>query len=87
LARTVPEFIAYAKANPGDQHCVAGQWKFRPCRRRTVQDDDWHQYGARAISRRPPAITDLLGGQVQAYFGAAPASIEYIRAGTLRARG
>jgi tripartite-type tricarboxylate transporter receptor subunit TctC len=31
-----------------------------------------------------PAITDLLGGQVQVYFGPIPESIEHIRAGTLR---
>jgi tripartite-type tricarboxylate transporter receptor subunit TctC len=32
-----------------------------------------------------PAVTDLLGGQVQVYFAGTPESIEYIRAGTLRA--
>jgi len=32
-----------------------------------------------------PALTDLLGGQVQVYFASAVASIEYIRAGRLRA--
>jgi tripartite-type tricarboxylate transporter receptor subunit TctC len=32
-----------------------------------------------------PAATDLLGGQVQAYFSTMPSSIEYIRAGRLRA--
>ena len=32
-----------------------------------------------------PALTDLLGGQVQLYFVSMPASIEYIKAGTLRA--
>ena len=32
-----------------------------------------------------PALTDLLGGQVQVMFGTVPASIEYIRAGRLRA--
>ena len=31
-----------------------------------------------------PALTDLLGGQVQVMFGSAPASIEYIRAGKVR---
>jgi tripartite-type tricarboxylate transporter receptor subunit TctC len=33
----------------------------------------------------PPALTDLLGGQVQLYFSTTTASIAYIRAGTLRA--
>jgi tripartite-type tricarboxylate transporter receptor subunit TctC len=32
-----------------------------------------------------PAVTDLLGGQVQVLFNSLPASIEYIKAGTLRA--
>jgi tripartite-type tricarboxylate transporter receptor subunit TctC len=32
-----------------------------------------------------PAVADLLGGQVQVYFGAMPSSIEYIRAGKIRA--
>jgi tripartite-type tricarboxylate transporter receptor subunit TctC len=32
-----------------------------------------------------PAMTDLLGGQVQVLFNSLPASIEYIKAGTLRA--
>jgi tripartite-type tricarboxylate transporter receptor subunit TctC len=34
-----------------------------------------------------PAITDLLGGQVQMYFGFLPGSIEHIRTGKLRALG
>jgi Tripartite tricarboxylate transporter family receptor len=34
-----------------------------------------------------PALTDLLGGQVQVYFGPIPASIEHIRSGKLRALG
>jgi tripartite-type tricarboxylate transporter receptor subunit TctC len=32
-----------------------------------------------------PALTDLIGGQVQVYFGAMASSIEYVRAGKLRA--
>jgi tripartite-type tricarboxylate transporter receptor subunit TctC len=32
-----------------------------------------------------PAVTDLLGGQVQVYFGTSSASVEYVRAGKLRA--
>jgi tripartite-type tricarboxylate transporter receptor subunit TctC len=32
-----------------------------------------------------PALTDLLGGQVQVMFASMPSAIEYIRAGTLRA--
>jgi tripartite-type tricarboxylate transporter receptor subunit TctC len=33
----------------------------------------------------PPALTDLIAGQVQVFLGNLPASIEYVRAGTLRA--
>ena len=40
---------------------------------------------ARALSRRGPALTDLLGGQVQVMFDNMPSSIEHIRAGKLRA--
>ena len=47
-AKTVPEFIAYAKANPGKINMAsAGSGTAVPCRRRTVQDDD----------RRRPACT------------------------------
>jgi tripartite-type tricarboxylate transporter receptor subunit TctC len=34
-----------------------------------------------------PALTDLLGGQVQLYFGTTASSIEYVRAGKLRPLG
>jgi tripartite-type tricarboxylate transporter receptor subunit TctC len=33
----------------------------------------------------PPALTDMLGGQVQVMFGSPPAALEHIRAGSLRA--
>ena len=52
---------------------------------RTVQDDGRRQHGSRALSRRGPALTDLLGGQVQVMFATTVSSIEYIRAGRLRA--
>ena len=52
-AKTVPEFIAYAKANPGKINMAsAGNGTARPCGRRAVQDDDWRQHGPRAVSRR-----------------------------------
>ena len=52
-AKTVPEFIAYAKANPGKINMASSrQWNRAPCVRRAVQDDDRHQHGARALSRR-----------------------------------
>ena len=70
-AKTVPEFIAYAKANPGKINMAsAGNGTAPACIRRAVQDDGRRQHGARALSRRRrPRCTDLLGGQVQVCFG------------------
>ena len=52
-AKTVPEFIAYAKANPGKINMAsAGNGSLATCRRRAVQDDDRRRHGARALSRR-----------------------------------
>ncbi len=85
-AKTVPEFIAYAKANPGKINMAsAGNGTAVHVVRRAVQDDDRRQHGSRALSRHGPALTDLLGGQVQVMFATMPATIEYIRAGKLRA--
>ena len=68
-AKTVPEFIAYAKANPGKINMAsAGNGTARTSGRRAVQDDDRRRHAARALSRRGPALTDLLGGQVQVMF-------------------
>ena len=69
-AKTVPEFIAYAKANPGKLNMASGGiGSVVPCGRRAVQDDGRRRHGPRALSRRrPPALTDLLGGQVQVMF-------------------
>jgi tripartite-type tricarboxylate transporter receptor subunit TctC len=85
-AKTVPEFIAYAKANPGKLNMasagiglgshVAGElFKFM-----TGVNMIHVPYRGDA-----PALTDLLGGQVQVYFGSVPSSLEYIRIGKLRA--
>ena len=52
-AKTVPEFIAYAKANPGKINMALGRYRQpAPYVRRTVQDDDWRRFGPRAVSRR-----------------------------------
>ena len=85
-AKTVPEFIAYAKANPGklnmssggngtSQHVAGELFKMM-----TGVDLVHVPYRGAA-----PALTDLLGGQVQVMFPGMPGSIEYIRAGKLRA--
>jgi len=85
-ARSVPEFIAYAKANPGKvnfasggngtgQHVTGELFKMM-----TGVNMVHVPYRGGA-----PAVTDLLGGQVQVYFGVLNASIEYIKTGKLRA--
>ena len=85
-AKTVPAFIAYAKANPGKINYgsagsgtpshLAGEL-FRMMADINIQHVPYR--GA------APALTDLLGGQVQVIFSPMPALIEYIRAGKLHA--
>ena len=55
-AKTVPEFIAYAKANPGKINMAsAGDRDDAPYGRRTVQDDDWRRHRCMCLiaARRP----------------------------------
>jgi tripartite-type tricarboxylate transporter receptor subunit TctC len=84
-AKTVPEFIAYAKANPGKltmasggigttSHVFGELFKFMSGVNLVHVP---YRGGA-------PAATDLLGGQVHVLFNSLPSSIEYIKAGTLR---
>ena len=85
-AKTVPEFITYAKANPGRINMASGGIG-------TANHVGGELFKMLAgvnlvlvpYRGSPPALTDLLGGQVQAYFSPMPASIEYIKAGNLRA--
>jgi tripartite-type tricarboxylate transporter receptor subunit TctC len=85
-ARTVPEFIAYAKANPGKINFAS------------VGNGTTPHVGPELFKMMtgvnmvhvpyrgsPPALTDLIAGQVQMSFVPTVASIEYIRAGKLRA--
>jgi tripartite-type tricarboxylate transporter receptor subunit TctC len=85
-AKTVPEFIAYAKAHPGKINmATAGSGSML------------HVYGEMfkmmagvdmvpvAYRGAPPAVTDLIGGRVQVVFDTFAASIEFVRAGKLRA--
>jgi tripartite-type tricarboxylate transporter receptor subunit TctC len=85
-AKSVPEFIAYAKANPrkvnkaatgtGTGDHIAGEL-FKMMTGVDMVHVPYRGGG--------PALTDLLGGQVQIMFPSTVSSIEYIRAGRLRA--
>jgi tripartite-type tricarboxylate transporter receptor subunit TctC len=85
-AKTVPEFIAWAKANPGKVSMASGGTGSTShiggelLKLRTGIEMQHVPYRGGA-----PAVTDLLGGQVQVYFSPLPESIETIRAGKLRA--
>jgi tripartite-type tricarboxylate transporter receptor subunit TctC len=84
-ANTVPDFIAYAKAHPGQLSMasagngtgshMAGEL-FKMMAGVNIVHVPYRGGG--------PALTDLLGGQVQVMFPGTTASIEYIRAGRLR---
>ena len=84
-AETVPEFIAYAKANPGKLNMssagngtashVSGELF------KMMTGVNMVHVPYRGV---PLALTDLLAGQVQVMFDSIPNSIEYIRAGKVR---
>jgi tripartite-type tricarboxylate transporter receptor subunit TctC len=83
---TVPEFIAYAKANPGK----ISLGSFGTGTVSQMAGELFKMLASVDILPVPyrgsaPLVTDLLGGQVQAAFDNLPASIEHIKAGKLRA--
>ena len=83
-AKTFLEFIAYAKANPG-KITMASPGNGTPSR---VAGELFKMMTGINMVHVPyrgaaPALTDLLGGQVQVMFPGMPGSIEYIRAGQL----
>jgi len=85
-ANTVPEFIAYAKANPGKIN-VASTGNATPLH---VAAELFNiMAGVKlvhvAYRGEPVARPDLLEGRVQAMFGVVPASLPYIRNGQMRA--
>jgi tripartite-type tricarboxylate transporter receptor subunit TctC len=85
-AKTVPEFIAYAKANPGKISMASGGIG-TPAH---VSGELFKMMTGVNLVLVPyrsggPALTDLLGGQVQVMFPSTVASLEYVNAGKLRA--
>jgi tripartite-type tricarboxylate transporter receptor subunit TctC len=84
-AKAVPEFIAYAKANPGKLNFASSGIGSGP----HLSGELFKMMAGvdlTAVHYRGggPALTDLLAGQVQMMFAVPLASIEYIRQGTLR---
>jgi tripartite-type tricarboxylate transporter receptor subunit TctC len=85
-AKTVPEFIAWAKANPGKISMASGGTGSAShiggelFKMMTGVDMLHVPYKGGA-----PAITDLMGGQIQVYFSPLPESISVIKGGKVRA--
>src|SRR6516164_5409403 len=84
-AKTVTEFIAYAKASQGKVNMAsAGNGSMGH-----ISGELFKIMAAVNLVHVPyrgngPALTDVLAGQVQVLFPSAPSAIEYVRAGTLR---
>jgi len=84
-ATTVPEFIAYAKANPGKlNHGSSGRGTTQHLAGELFKMMTGVSFVHVAYRGAAPALTDLLGGQVQLLFEALPASIEHIKSGSIR---
>jgi tripartite-type tricarboxylate transporter receptor subunit TctC len=84
--KTVPELIAYAKANPGNVNMGSAGNGSAP----HMAGELFKMMAGVNMVHVPyrgggPALIDLLGGQVQVIFASMPSSIEYIRAGKLHA--
>jgi tripartite-type tricarboxylate transporter receptor subunit TctC len=85
-AKTFPEFIAYAKANPGKISFATGGVGSSPHVSgellKTMAGINMMHVPYRGV---PPAITDLMAGQVHVVFTAPLSVMELLRAGKLRA--
>jgi len=87
-AKTLPEFIAYAKANPGKINMASPGIGSTP----HVNGELFKVMTGTNMVHVPyrsaaAVMTDLLSGQVQLYFGTTASSLEYVRTGKLRALG
>jgi tripartite-type tricarboxylate transporter receptor subunit TctC len=85
LAKTVPEFIAYAKANPGKINMASGGIGSTP----HVAGELFSMMADIKLVHVPyrgdaPALVDMVGGQMQVMFDLITASIGFIKAGKLR---
>ena len=85
-AKTVPQFIAYAKANPGAFNTGSGGKGDPP----HVSGELFKMMAGIDMLYVPyrglaAALSDLIAGRLQVVFGTMPSTIEYVGAGTLRA--
>ena len=85
-SKTLPEFIAYAKTNPGKINMASPGSGSTP----HVTGELFKAMTGTNLVHVPyrsvaAVMTDLLSGQVQLYFGTTASSLEYVRAGKLRA--
>jgi tripartite-type tricarboxylate transporter receptor subunit TctC len=87
-AKSVPEFIAYAKANPGKINMASGGTGTPP----HLAGELFKMMAGVDLIHVPyrgngPAFNDLIGGQVQVMFASPVGLLEYMQAGKLRALG
>jgi tripartite-type tricarboxylate transporter receptor subunit TctC len=85
-AKTIPEFIAYAKANPGKVNLASAGSGSAP----HMAGELFNAIAGIKMVHVPyrgqaPALTDLLGGQVQVLFATTPGTTDFIKTGQLRA--
>jgi tripartite-type tricarboxylate transporter receptor subunit TctC len=84
-AKTVPDFIAYAKAHPGEiSFASAGNGSVAHVTGELFKMMTGVNMLHVPYRGAPPALTDLIAGQVHVMFDNMPSSIEHIRAGRLR---
>jgi len=85
-ANNIPELIAYGKANPGKLNLASAGTGSAP----HMAAELFNFMAGVNMQHVPyrgqsPALSDLIGGQVQILFAAAPGTVDYIRSGKLRA--
>jgi tripartite-type tricarboxylate transporter receptor subunit TctC len=85
-AKTVPELIAYAKANPGKINMASAGAGSAP----HMAGELFNFMAGVNMVHVPyrgqgPALSDLLGGQVQVFFATTPGTSDFVRTGKLRA--
>ena len=85
-AKTIPEFIAYAKANPGKVNVASAGTGSAPHMAGELFN---YMAGVKMVHvpyrGQGPALSDLLGGQVQVLFATTPGTTDFIKDGRLRA--